>query len=144
MPQKAQSAQTVLDSLNPSEAVIAQTGLHFTTTQAGVAEIETDLVPGLAQALGLSRAQFEAAISQQFPDVSRGLSEMPEIVDRYEVRFDIRQDVAGDVRTLKRIPAGTLGWFDPVFGALLGSVVVLTLASARQRPALDKDQVAAV
>jgi hypothetical protein len=133
-PAKAGSAQTVLDSLNPSEAVVARTEAAMLTTEEGVAELQSVFLPDVASTLGMSTAQFEATLAREFPEVARGQQEMPAILERYQARLKIRQDGAPALRTLKDIPIARLAWTDPAFGVVLGAIAGwLALGVARER-----------
>lgn len=139
VPQKAQSAQRVLNSLNPSSQVVQRTDSAFESGRDGQIALQTELLPALATALGLNPAEFQSAIGLSFPETAAGLAEMPEIIARYQVRVAIRHDGATDLRALKRVPIGTLGWFNPACGAVLGVAIawlfVVTRPSKRQEPA---------
>jgi hypothetical protein len=119
VPAKANSAGTVLDSLNPSEATVARTNAYLATADNAASELDQRLIPDLAGQFGLSPAQFKFLLAQQFPAASAGLDELPAILARYHTRADIRSGGASDLRTLKRLPVAALGWFEPAFGVVL-------------------------
>lgn len=139
VPQKAQSAQRVLDSLNPSSRVVQRTDSAFESGRDGQIALQNELLPALATALGLNPAEFQSAIRQSFPETAAGLAEMPEIIDRYEVRVAIRHDGATDLRALKRVPIGTLGWFNPAFGMLLFVAAGWVFVQRRAESSVEPD-----
>jgi hypothetical protein len=122
IPGKSADAQSVLDTLRPSEELVARTEAAFTTSDEGMREFDERLMPDVAAALGISREQLDAAMALQFPEVAANLEEVPAVLDRYEGRVAIRRDGNEDLETLKEIPVEELGWFGPAFGAALAAV----------------------
>ena len=138
-PAKTSDAQTVLDSLNPTEAVVARTEASIATANAAAAELEQRLLPDLAKSLGVSRAEFDAAIARQSPATGTGLKELANALGRYNDRLAIRVGGAEDIRALKKLPIARLAWFDPAFGAVLlvivgGAIVMLRRERDGGRP----------
>ncbi len=131
-PSKTSDAQTVLDSLNPSEAVVLRTQTSIATANAAAAELDQKLIPDLAKALGVNRQGFDAAIARQFPQTAAGLKEVPDALERYDTRLAIRVGGAEDLRTLKKLPIARLAWFDPAFGVVLLVVVFGGMAVLRR------------
>jgi hypothetical protein len=132
VPSKAASAQTVLDSLNPSTAVVARTETSLATAQAASAELNQRLLPDLAAAIGVSPPALQAAIAREFPQVGAGLQELPAVLGRYQDRAAIRSGGAPDLRTLKNVPVGALGWFGPAYGLVLGTITGWAALFARR------------
>ncbi|MCA9830348.1 MAG: hypothetical protein R3B97_11325 [Dehalococcoidia bacterium] len=132
-PWKAEDAQRTLDSLRPTEAAVAQTEDAFQTADAGWVELDERLLPDLASVAGTDRAGLDALLALQFPDIAKGLDAMPGIVERYRARVEIRANSAGDLRTLKSVPIGALGWFAPGYGLLLGCTVAASVLTDRRR-----------
>ena len=138
IPQKSAAAQEVLDSLNPGEAVVTRTENAIQTANAGEKELRTELIPDMAASLGLTEAQFIDTIEREFPETAAGLAQMPEVLDRYEDRLAIRQGGAPDLRTLKDLPIAAFGWFDPIFGAVLGAMAAWIWVAARGRQTKER------
>jgi hypothetical protein len=112
----------VLDSLNPGEAVVARTEDYMGATRAAMTELEEGLLPEAALTLGLTTDELDAQLSEDYPEFSAALDAMPGVVERYEARTAIRVAGADDLRTLKDMPIGLLGWFGPAYGLLVGAV----------------------
>jgi hypothetical protein len=101
--------------------------------EAGAIELDGRLLPDLASALGMTREEFDAVVARDFPAVSAGLDAMPDVLARYEDRVAIRVGGADDLRTLKQLPLGLLGWFNTAFAVLLAAVLAWA-ALALRRP----------
>jgi hypothetical protein len=135
VPGKADDAEDVLDSLNPSDAVVQQTEGYYAHTRDGLEEFDTRLVPDIAATLGVTEEELDARLAREFPEVAAGLDAMPGVMERYETRVAIRSGGADELRTLKDIPLGLLGWFGPAVGAALGlSVAALAFVTLRRAP----------
>ena len=120
-PGKASDAQAVLDSLNPTQAVVTRTEDSLRLAHEATTEFNTRLVPGLSAALGTTPAGFQAAIARQSPATAAALQELPAVLERYDARLAIRVGGAEDIRFLTKLPIGPLGWFGPVFGLVLAA-----------------------
>lgn len=139
IPAKTRDAQAVLDSLNPAPAVVTRTEAALATAEEGFTEFQEELLPDLATALGTTPATLEATIVTEFPETADALNDTPGIMSRYEERVAIRTNGAPEIRKLKDVPVRELGWFGPVFGAVVaaaaGLAVVLSKPSTRDRAA---------
>lgn len=138
-PAKTSDAQTVLDSLNPTEAVVPRTEASIATANAAAAELEQRLLPDLAKSLGVSRAEFDTVIARQSPSTGTGLKQLPAALARYNDRLAIRVGGAEDLRTLKKLPIARLAWFDSAIGVVLlvivgGPIVMLRRERDGGRP----------
>jgi hypothetical protein len=131
-PGKAADAEAVLDSLNPSRAVVQRTVDSIAVARAADTEFRVELAPNLAASLGMTDAQFAEAIAEESPATAAALTELPDVLARYDARLAIRVDAADDVRFFKRLPMAALGWFGPVFGGVL-AVLTGGAAWATQR-----------
>ena len=135
IPDKARNAQTVLDSLVPTQQVVDRTEASLATARAASTELDQRLFPDLATALGTTPLGFQQALAREFPAIAVALTEIPGTLDHYDARVAIRTAGAPDLRTLKGLPVGTLGWFAPAFGLLLAMVAIGgVLASRRMTP----------
>jgi hypothetical protein len=131
IPGKAADAEAVLDSLNPTPAVVQRTEDSILTAHEAEVEFRTKLSPDLAAALGTDQAGFQAAIARQSPATAVALAELPEVLERYDSRLAIRVGGAGDLRFLKRLPVAALGWFGPAFGCVLAAATAWAWWSQR-------------
>jgi hypothetical protein len=132
VPWKAGDAQTVLDSLNPSDEAVARTEEYMAMTRAGMAELEASLLPDAAETLGLTEDELDTQLATDYPEFSAALDEMPDVLGRYEARAQIRVEGADDIATLKDVPIRILGWFVPVYGLVVAGAAA---AAWRLRPA---------
>jgi hypothetical protein len=138
-PGKAADAQAVLDTLRPTDELVARTEAAYVTSDEGMREFDERLMPDVAAALGVSRSQLDAAMALQFPEVAANLEEVPAVLDRYEGRVEIRREGNEDLATLKEIPIEELGWFGPAFGALLAVVCGVAWWATERRTATPRE-----
>jgi hypothetical protein len=104
--------------------VVERTNVAVDTADASATELETGLIPGIAAQLGISADVLLQAVDAEFPTVAEGIIDLPNIMDRYQARAEIRENGAGDLRFLKGLPVAELGWAGPLMG-----MVVLGLAA---------------
>jgi hypothetical protein len=62
----------------------AQTREYLTTVQAMDKQLTAQAVPGLAALLNETPTQFEASLGNSFPAVAAGLTQMPQILNRFD------------------------------------------------------------
>lgn len=136
LPWRANDAETVLNSLDPSPAVVERTERSFALAEAAATELDEEFIPDVARALGVPRPALEGSIAVAFPGLARDLRDLPEVLERYERRVEIRSEGADDLRFLQRWPLGLLGWFGPVTGVVVLAVAGWAWATARQQAAV--------
>lgn len=117
--------------------MVDRTESSIATADAALAELDESLLPDSAISLGTTPERFQEALAAQFPELATGLRQMPEVLQRYEARVAIRSGGAPDIRTIKNLPVGVLGWFGPVYGLALASVALAGIVSSRRSTALN-------
>jgi hypothetical protein len=89
-------------------------------------ELQTKMVPALAQQLGMTPAEFSAFVAKSYPQVSTGLTALPQITTTFNglvTTLDKQRPLfrSADAIPTKDVPATTMPW------ALAGVGVVLIL-----------------
>jgi len=117
-PQKADAADELLDTLNVTPAIAADTRQILLTVGAAIEEVERRLYPDVAAELGLSRAQLDARIDRDFPGVAAAREEQDALFDRYLRRVEIRDRGLVVVPEAKRFPLRAVTWWTIFPGGL--------------------------
>jgi hypothetical protein len=136
VPTKAKAVDQMTDAFRPvfTTQGAAQTRAYLTTVEAMDKQLTAQAVPGLAALLKVTPAQLEASLGQNFPAVATGLTQMPQILTRFDglvtliernvKNFQLADSIPtkGTHTTLLEaqlaVPAGVL-----VLGGLLGLAV---------------------
>jgi hypothetical protein len=105
---------------------------------AASTELQTKMVPALAQQLGMTPAQFSAFVAQNYPQVSSGMAALPKIVTTFDglvTTLDQQRPLfrSADAIPTKDLPATTMPWSLAGLGVLL--MVVGGAVWIRPRPA---------
>jgi hypothetical protein len=134
-PQKATAADRLLDTLNVTPAIAAETRDILEGARAAGRELEDGLFPDLARAVGVSDTRFDEVVAEQFPDLARGREQFDAVFARYETRVRIREAGLGVVPEAKRFPLQAVTWWGVVPGAITLVAAGVALAPvARRRP----------
>ncbi len=128
LPDKAQKAERVIDSLNITDEIAATTRQQFETGTTGAAEVPAVLAE-FADARGETADQFAATVNRDFPDLAK-LLENPQIFDRVEGEVEYRGDHVEEFAEVKDAPVEVMAW---VFVAL-GLVIALSAIPMWRRP----------
>jgi hypothetical protein len=134
-PDKAKKANSVLDSLNVSHELAAQTRTHFNTMVAAANEFEQQTVPDLIKATGLSRPVLDAQLGQQFPALSEGRQQFAAVFARYDARVSIRERGVDAVNKAKKFPLASVTVWTVVPGLVVLLAAGWALVDERRRRA---------
>lgn len=104
-------------------------------------EIQTALLPALAQQLNVTPAQLQAMLETQYPYVATGLRALPTITPQFTGLVDTMDRtqplfVSADAIPTKDIPAASMPWSLLVVGLLTAGLGVFVWFSPRLRPPL--------
>ena len=110
-PEKARKTGAVLDSLNVSHELAAQTRTHFATMVAAMDEFEQRVMPDVAKATGVSLDARNAQLAARYPDFSEGRRQFTAVFDRYDARVTIRERGVDVVNEAKRFPLEVVMWW---------------------------------
>jgi hypothetical protein len=101
-------------------------------------EIQTKLVPALAQQLHMTPTQVQQMMAQQYPDVAKGLSQVQPISQNFTAllnNLDKSQPlfVSADAIPTSNLPAATVPWSLLAVGLIVAGLGVFVWVSPRAR-----------
>jgi hypothetical protein len=131
VPGKSADARAVLRSLDPSQGVVDRTLIARDEVNRAVAELEDKLLPDLANALGVSRPQLDAALARNLPGLVAARAELRAALARYDVRIRIRVAGAPELRRLRLLPLDAFAWGSVGFGVVVAVFSAFGLATNR-------------
>jgi hypothetical protein len=87
-------------------------------------ELQTKMMPAMAQQLGMTPAQFSAYVAQNYPQVSAGMTSLPQIVTTFDgvvTTLDQNRPLfrSADSIPTESVPATTLPWMLAAVGLVL-------------------------
>lgn len=126
LPTKAAAAARIV---KVSDVALSRTAATTATEtvallNALVPEVQTKVVPALAQRLHTTPAKLGAAIARDYPDVARGLREWPSIAPSAEVLSANQRASVAEAAAMDGLPFRALPWF------VIGPGIVLTAVGA--------------
>jgi hypothetical protein len=132
-PGKASKAEAVLDSLNVSHELAAQTRAHFDTMVAAADEFEQKTVNDLLAMTGVSRRDLDQQLATEFPALAEGRQQFAAVFRRYDERVSIRERGVDSVTEAKRFPLEAVTWWIVFSGAVVFTTAGLSLVYERRR-----------
>lgn len=129
VPGKTTAVDELTDAFRPvfTQEGAAQTRAYMDTTKAMSDELVSDMLPGLAEALQMSPEQLNEFLGGNFPDLAAGVSQLGEMLPRFEglvagIETNIENFQDADSIPTSSLPATTLLWLFVVpAAALVGS-----------------------
>ena len=99
-------------------------------------EFQTAVVPGLAQAFGMTPEEFGATMAAQYPDIAAGMAALPEITATFNGLIDTldsQQELfaSADAIPTTNLPANTVPWITTLSGIAAIIVGVLMFRPGR-------------
>ena len=122
---KASDADDLNEALKPVYTEETVTGAAMAVEAIGAmgAEMQTAMLPGLGQMLGMDAASVEAFLGQGFPTLAGALQAMPDAIERFNGVVTTFDDNLENYATLRPVA------FSPIILILIfGSFVVLVAA----------------
>lgn len=121
-----------------TQSAITQAQQDVQGLSAAGTEIQTKLLPALAQQLNMTPAQLQAMMTQQYPDVATGLSQVKPITQSFTgllANLDRTQPlfVSADAIPTKDIPATSVPWSLLAVGVIALALGALVWFSPRVR-----------
>lgn len=130
-----------------TEKAIATDRADIASLESAGTEIQSKMLPALAQQLGMTPAQFSTMMAEQYPDVTAGLAAVPEITPSFSglvTTLDEQRPYfkAADAIPTTSVPSTSVPWSLFVVGLLTaglgvwvwfkprGSAVAVTVAGA--------------
>jgi hypothetical protein len=85
-------------------------------------ELQTKLLPGLAQMLKMSPQQLQGYLAGNFPAVSAGLASMPAALGRFDALVDVFDESLADYDTAKDTTLLPIAWALLIAGLLVAGL----------------------
>jgi hypothetical protein len=133
---KASDADDLNEALKPVYTEETVTGAAMAVEAIGAmgAEMQTSMLPGLGQMLGMDEASVQAFLGQGFPGLAGALQSMPDALQRFQdvvATFDVNLD---NYETLKPVAFSPIIWI-----MVLGSLIALVAAGFTLVPRREGD-----
>ncbi len=142
---KGEAVDAMTEAFAPvfTDAGVEQARLDLAVVQSTAAELQTEALPGLATALGMSNEEFMGFIAANFPDVAAGVSSLDTVLPRFETLVNGIDANIGSFQQASDLPTGSmpatsLAWWLIVPGVLLVLVPVGALFAARSPRSRDE------
>ncbi len=121
LPQKAADADQMNSNLKPfyTQQLITNATAGLTTVGAMGTEMQTKMVPALAEQLNMTPAQLQTYMAANFPATAKALSDMPAAMGRFDSLVTTFQQHLSDYKVLKPVSLAPIVWFMIVGGGLL-------------------------
>lgn len=121
--------EELIDDFRPilQDESLAQADTDVSALGAVGVEMETAVIPGISEALGMSAADFNAFMGSEFPAVATGVQGLPEIVPTFQGLIGSLADqqalfFSADEIPTKDLPATTVPW-----GLLFAGIAVIVV-----------------
>ena len=131
LPAKTSAAHQVLASLTISPAKNAKIQAQFETVNAAFGQVQTQLLPQVAQLLGTDPGTLTSQLDTAVPGLAAGLSQIPSILDRFGGAVQFRENNVNTVPPVRSFPFQALMWAEIALGALVAVGGGLSVAASR-------------
>lgn len=131
LPAKASAAHQVLASLTISPAKNAKIQAEFATVTAAFGQVQTQLLPQVAQLLGTDSGTLTSQLDTAVPGLAADLSQIPSILDRFGGAIQFRENNVDNVPPVRSFPLQALLWADIALGAVVAVSGGLSVAASR-------------
>ena len=134
---KSADADALNDALKPvyTEETVTGAAQAVTAIEAMGGEMQTAMLPGLGGMLGMSEAEVQGFLGQQFPALATALGAMPEALERFNGVVSTFDNNLDNYDTLKPVAFSPIIW-----SVVIGALVVLIFGAITLR---FKDETAA-
>ncbi|MGZ4791415.1 MAG: hypothetical protein ACXWBO_06095 [Ilumatobacteraceae bacterium] len=139
---KAQGVDNLTDALRPTfgDSRLAQTRADMDTVQAMADQFTTDVIPALADRLGVSTENLLASLNTQYPDLAAGVSQFDTILPYFQGvvgGLEAQQDNfhKADAIPTKNLPALVVPFLFLVPGLILIAFALFGLLKSSEKPA---------
>lgn len=146
---KSTAADDLNDALKPvyTQELIDQSEQALAVVGAMGAEMETGMLPALAQQMGMTAEQVAAFIGENFPTTATALATMPDTMGRFQALVGTFSSQLDNYNTIKSTTLAPIAWMVLIGGALIvllgvwGSLVAREPArpEAKAEPRPDKE-----
>jgi hypothetical protein len=131
---KTAGTEALTDTFRPTftHATLEQTRTDFDGIKATAHQLQTETLPALPDALGMTDHEFATFLADNYPKVDHGVQELPRILPRLEKLVSGLEAEQGDFDRADAIPAGflpitTVPWIVLVPGLALAVLAGLGL-----------------
>ncbi len=131
---KAGDADQLNDNLEPiyTPELVAQAGGALDTVTAMGAQMQGEMLPGLAAQMGMTGEELNGFLGATFPATANALAEMPAALDRFEGLVANFADNLDNYETLKPVGFAGIIWTLFVGGMLTLAAFVVASRSRRE------------
>jgi hypothetical protein len=133
LPAKASAAHQVIASLTITPAKNAKILAQFETVSAAFGQVQTQLLPQMAQQLGTDPGTLSSQLDTAVPGLAADLSQIPLILDHFGGAVQFRENNVNNVPPVRSFPFQALMWAEIALGALVAVGGGLSLAASRPR-----------
>ena len=133
LPAKTSAAHRVIASLTISRAKNAKVRAQFETVNAAFGQVQTQLLPQVAQQLGTYPGALRSQLDTAVPGLAVGLSQIPPILDHFGGAVQFRENNVSNLPPVRSFPFQALMWAEIALGALVAVGGGLSVAASRPR-----------
>jgi hypothetical protein len=142
-PAKTQAVDNLTNSFRPvfTDSGIEQSQSDITTINQFAAQFQTQAVPALAKQLNLTPDQLVEALSKQYPDVGKGIAQLPTSLPYFNhlvsgLAAEQNNFHQADAIPTRNLPATTVHWLFVILGIIAIAIAALGLVFRRRLAAL--------
>jgi hypothetical protein len=133
LPAKSSAAHQVTASLTITPAKNAKILAQFETVNAAFGQVQTQLLPQVAQQLGTDPGTLSSQLDTAVPGLAADLSQIPLILDHFGGAIQFRENNVNNVPPVRSFPFQALLWAEIALGALVAVGGGVSLAASRPR-----------
>jgi hypothetical protein len=133
LPAKTSAAHQVIASLTITPAKNAKILAQFETVNAAFGQVQTQLLPQVAQQLGTDPGTLSSQLDTAVPGLAADLSQIPLILDRFGGAVQFRENNVNNVPPVRSFPFQALMWAEIALGALIAVGGGISVAASRPR-----------
>lgn len=138
LPSKAADADALNEAVAPlfTQESIQASQSAIDTLEAMAEELSTSLIPGLAQQLGMTPAQAQAFLADNFPTITGALQQFPATIGRAQASTDLIAANTDEFADVRDVPNQTVAW--TVVAGGLATIVLASIALAMNQTAVGR------
>lgn len=124
---KSNDADELNDNLRPiyTPELIAQAKVALTTVGAMGTQMQTEMLPGLGEQLGMTEAELNGFLAQNFPATATALQSLPDAMGRFQTLTTTFEDNLDNYETVEPVALAPISWT-----LLIGGVVAFLASGA--------------
>lgn len=133
-PQKASDAKSLIDSLNITQESAEGTRARFNTVVAFTRQLQDEVVPDVAQALGTTPQALVADLEQRFPLLAESKGDIASFFGRFEADVRIREEGVDEFAVIRDVPTQVIPWLSIGAGIAVALAAGIALILGRREP----------